>query len=120
MQSIPDSGIREFFACGPRNPGKLESEMQVRSYTDQDSGTMAWNSESKTVLACVAGVKRGRGRGEFGRERACGAREKERKGTPSSLLPPPSSLLPPPSSLPPRAWSRAWSRALTPYPFPFD
>ena len=100
MQSIPDSGIREFFACGPRNPGKLESEMQVRSYTDQDSGTMAWNSESKTVLACVAGVKRGRGRGEFGRERACGAREGERKGTPSSLLPPPSRVVLPPYSLP--------------------
>ena len=44
--------------------------------------------------ACVAGVKRGRGRGKFGRARA---REGERKGT---LLPPPSSVVSRPNSLP--------------------
>ena len=41
-----------------------------------------------------------RGKGEFGRGRACGARKGER--IPSSLLP------------------RAWSRALIPLPFPFE
>ena len=52
-------------------------------------------------LDCVAGVKRGRGRGNLGaREHVGRAREKGKE--PSSLLP------------------RAWSRALVPFPFPFE
>ena len=49
-------------------------------------------------VACVAGVERGRGRGNLG------AREGERKERKERF---PSSLLP-----------RAWSRALIPFPFP--
>ena len=49
----------------------------------------------------MAGVKRGKGKGEFERARVRGASEGERR-FPSSLLP------------------RAWSRALIPFRFPFN
>ena len=56
--------------------------------------------------ACVAVVERGRGRGNLGaRESMWGARgrkERKKERFPSSLLP------------------RAWSRALIPFPFPFE
>ena len=54
--------------------------------------------QASDALTCVAGVKRVRGRegkGEFGRAKARGARERDRE----SLLP------------------RTWSRALIPFPF---
>ena len=59
----------------------------------------------ETSVACVAGVKRGKGN-FFARESAWGARGRK---FPFSLLPPPSSLFP-----------RAWSRALILFLFPFE
>ena len=91
-------------------------------------------------LACVAGVKRGRERGNLGAI-AGGACEGEK--LPSSLLPPPSRAVSRTNSLPfpfrtpatqefgrDSGWGvrgrkvtllpRAQSRALIPYPFPFE
>ena len=49
----------------------------------------------KSVVACVAGVKRRKGEFELARTR--GARERERK---VPFLPPPSRVVSPPNSLP--------------------
>ena len=62
--------------------------------------TMTTAQVFETSVVYVAGVERGRGNFFCAHEG---------ESSPFSLLPPPSSLLP-----------RAWSRALIPFPFPFE
>ena len=75
------------------------------SFCEETNGGVVKNRlfapQASDALTCVAGVKRGGGRegkGEFGRAKARGARERDRE----SLLP------------------RTRSRALIPFPFPFE